>query len=62
MGHMSMTGDQGSIAAFAPLNVNRKVFVHMNNTNPVLDPTTPERAQVEAAGWLIAEDGMELTI
>lgn len=62
MGHMSMTGDAGSIAAFAPLNVKRKVFVHMNNTNPVLDPSTPERAEVEAAGWLIAEDGMELTV
>jgi pyrroloquinoline quinone biosynthesis protein B len=62
MGHMSMTGEKGSIAAFAPLNVKRKVFVHMNNTNPVLDPTTPERTEVEAAGWLIAEDGMELTL
>ena len=62
MGHMSMTGEKGSIAAFAPLNVKRKVFVHMNNTNPVLDPSTPERTEVEAAGWLIAEDGMELTL
>ncbi len=62
MGHMSMTGDHGSIAAFAPLDVKRKVFVHMNNTNPVLDPSTPERAEVEAAGWLIAEDGMQLTL
>lgn len=62
MGHMSMTGDQGSIAAFAPLDVKRKIFVHMNNTNPVLDPAAPERAAVEAAGWIIAEDGMELSV
>jgi len=62
MGHMSMTGDAGSIAAFAPLNVKRKVFVHMNNTNPVLDPSTAERAEVEAAGWVIADDGMEFTV
>ena len=62
MGHMSMTGEEGSIAAFAPLNVKRKIYVHMNNTNPVLDPTTPERAEVERAGWLIAEDGMELSV
>jgi len=34
--------------------------VHMNNTNPVLDPASPERAQAEAAGWTIGEDGMEL--
>lgn len=62
MGHMSMTGEAGSIAAFAPLNVKRKVFVHMNNTNPVLDPSTDERAEVEAAGWIVADDGMEFTV
>lgn len=62
MGHMSMTGDRGSVAAFASLGVKRKIFVHMNNTNPVLDPSTTERAAVEAAGWLVAEDGMELTL
>ncbi len=38
MGHMSMSGPDGSIAAFAGLGVARKVFVHMNNTNPVLRP------------------------
>ena len=59
---MSITGEEGSIAAFAPLNVKRKIYVHMNNTNPVLDPTTPERAEVERSGWLIAEDGMEFSV
>ncbi|TYO90578.1 pyrroloquinoline quinone biosynthesis protein PqqB [Oceanicella actignis] len=57
MGHMSM---RESIAAFAPLGVARKVFVHINNTNPALDPASPERAEAEAAGWTIAHDGMEL--
>ena len=61
MGHMSMSGDDGSIAAFADLDVGRKVFVHMNNTNPVLRPDAPERAEVEAAGWIIGQDGMEIT-
>lgn len=61
MGHMSMSGDDGSIAAFAGLNVTRKVFVHMNNTNPVLRPDAPERAEAEAAGWIIGQDGMEIT-
>ncbi len=61
MGHMAMSGPEGSIAAFAPLRIGRKVFVHMNNTNPVLDPGSPERAEAEAAGWIIGQDGMEIT-
>lgn len=60
MGHMAMSGPDGSIAAFANLGIGRKVFVHMNNTNPVLDPGSPERAEAEAAGWIIGEDGMEV--
>ena len=62
MGHMSMSGDDGSIAAFADLNIGLKVFVHMNNTNPVLRPNASERAQAEAAGWTIGQDGMEITL
>ncbi|NDV48715.1 MULTISPECIES: pyrroloquinoline quinone biosynthesis protein PqqB [unclassified Salipiger] len=61
MGHMSMSGPAGSIAAFDGLDLGRKVFVHMNNTNPVLRPGAPERAEAEAAGWTIGHDGMELT-
>lgn len=58
MGHMSMDGPDGSIAALAGLDIGQKVFVHINNTNPVLDPASPERAAAEAAGWTIAQDGM----
>ncbi|HEU0222560.1 MAG TPA: pyrroloquinoline quinone biosynthesis protein PqqB [Paracoccaceae bacterium] len=61
MGHMAMSGPEGSIAAFAGLGVARKIFVHINNTNPVWRPESPERAEAEAAGWEIAFDGMELT-
>jgi pyrroloquinoline quinone biosynthesis protein B len=61
MGHMTMQGPDGSLRAFAGLGVARKVYVHINNTNPVLDPETPERRAVEDAGWIVAEDGMELT-
>ncbi len=61
MGHMAMSGPDGSIAAFAPLRIGRKVFVHMNNSNPVLDPDSPERTEAEAAGWIIGQDGMEIT-
>jgi pyrroloquinoline quinone biosynthesis protein B len=62
MGHMSMAGPDGVIAAFASLGVARKVFLHINNTNPVLLADSAERAEAEAAGWTIAHDGMELTL
>jgi len=60
MGHMSMSGPDGSIAAFDGMDIGRKVFIHMNNTNPVLRPDSPERARAEAAGWTIGQDGMEI--
>jgi pyrroloquinoline quinone biosynthesis protein B len=60
MGHMAMAGPDGSLAAFAGLGVRRKVYVHINNTNPVWRPGSPERAEVEAAGWEVAQDGMEI--
>lgn len=60
MGHMAMSGEAGSMAAFAGLAVRRKIYVHINNTNPVLVEGSPERRAVEAAGWEIAEDGMEI--
>lgn len=60
MGHISMSGTDGSIAAFAGLDVARKIYVHMNNTNPVLHPASAERAEAEAAGWTIGQDGMEI--
>ncbi|WP_339762109.1 pyrroloquinoline quinone biosynthesis protein PqqB [uncultured Sulfitobacter sp.] len=61
MGHMSMDGPDGSLAAFDPLNIAQKVYVHMNNTNPVLRPDSAEKAMAEAAGWTIGQDGMEIT-
>ncbi|GAW35125.1 coenzyme PQQ synthesis protein B [Roseovarius sp. A-2] len=61
MGHMSMSGADGSIAAFAGRTIGQKVFVHMNNTNPVLRPGSSERAEAETAGWIIGQDGMEIT-
>ena len=61
MGHMSMSGPEGSIAAYADLDVQRKVFVHINNTNPVWRDG-PERAEAQAAGWEIGYDGMEIVL
>ncbi len=62
MGHISLSGPEGSIAAFADLNIGRKVFVHINNTNPILVRKSDERREAESAGWEIAYDGMELTL
>lgn len=62
MGHMSMSGEDGSLAAFAGIDIGRRIYVHMNNTNPVLRPNSTEKAQAEAAGWDIGFDGMELEL
>jgi pyrroloquinoline quinone biosynthesis protein B len=62
MGHLSMSGEKGSLAAFEGLNIARKVFVHINNTNPVLVEDSRERAAVERAGWEVGRDGMEITL
>ncbi len=62
MGHMSVSGPDGTLAAFEPLGVRRRVLLHINNSNPILLDDSPERAEVEAAGWSVAFDGMELTL
>jgi pyrroloquinoline quinone biosynthesis protein B len=62
IGHMNMSGSAGSVAELAPLGVGRKVFIHINNSNPVLREGSPERATVDAAGWEVAYDGMEVKV
>jgi pyrroloquinoline quinone biosynthesis protein B len=62
MGHMSMSGPGGSVAAFSTLDVKRRIFVHINNSNPVLYEAGPEREEVERAGWEVAYDGMEIRL
>jgi pyrroloquinoline quinone biosynthesis protein B len=62
IGHMNMSGSAGSIAQIAPLDVSRKIFVHVNNSNPALRDGSPERAAVEQAGWEVAYDGMEVRV
>ncbi|ETX13002.1 pyrroloquinoline quinone biosynthesis protein PqqB [Roseivivax halodurans JCM 10272] len=62
MGHMSMSGADGSIRAFDGMDIARRIFVHMNNTNPVMRPNSSERAKAEAAGWTIGQDGMEFAL
>lgn len=61
MGHIPMTGAEGSLARLSDLNA-RKIFIHINNTNPVLQPASSERKAVIDAGWELAHDGMELVL
>ena len=61
MGHISMSGENGAIAALADLGIDRKVFLHINNSNPVL-LRSKERAIAEGAGWQIPADGTEITL
>lgn len=62
MGHMSVSGPDGTIAAFEPIEVGRKILLHINNSNPVLLDDSPERAAAQAAGWEVAYDGMEVRL
>ncbi len=62
MGHMSLSGEAGALAAFEGLTDARKILVHLNNSNPALLDDSPERAQVERAGWEVAFDGMEIAL
>jgi pyrroloquinoline quinone biosynthesis protein B len=61
MGHVPIDGPQGSLARLGHLRA-RKVYTHVNNTNPILDETSPERRAIEQAGWEVAEDGMDFTL
>jgi len=61
MGHMPLAGEGGSLAALAGLP-GRRILTHINNTNPILIEGSPERDKVEAAGFEVAEDGMEIVL
>lgn len=61
MGHMPVSGADGSLAALAGLD-KRRIYIHINNTNPVLIEGSAQRRAVEAAGWEIAADGMEIAL
>jgi pyrroloquinoline quinone biosynthesis protein B len=55
-------GPDGSLARLSGLRAQRRIFIHLNNTNPLLRDDSPERARVTAAGWEVAFDGMEVRI
>jgi pyrroloquinoline quinone biosynthesis protein B len=61
MGHMPIDGEGGALQALDGLHA-RRIFVHINNTNPIQIEGSAERAKVEAAGWQVAHDGMEIVL
>lgn len=62
MGHLPVGGPDGSLAWIASLPIRRKIYVHINNTNPMLLEDSPERRVVESAGVEIGWDGLEFTL
>jgi pyrroloquinoline quinone biosynthesis protein B len=62
MGHISMSGAAGAIESLANLEIGRKVFLHINNSNPALLHGSAERKIAESAGWQIGADGTEIVL
>jgi len=62
MGHLPVDGPDGSLAQLPSLGVGRAIYVHMNNTNPILLDGTPERRSVEKSGVEVAVDGLEVEV
>jgi pyrroloquinoline quinone biosynthesis protein B len=62
MGHIPVSGAEGSLSKLAALRRPRKVFAHVNNTNPMLDDSGPEFREVRAAGWEVLEDGCSFNL
>jgi pyrroloquinoline quinone biosynthesis protein B len=61
MGHMPIEGPDGSLAALSDLTA-RRIFIHINNTNPILIDGSPARRRVEDAGFEVAFDGLEIVL
>lgn len=62
MGHLPIGGPDGSLAGLAGLRAGRRIYIHINNTNPILLDDSRERAALAAAGWEVAADGLEITL
>ena len=62
LAHWPVGGDNGTLALLSKRTAGRRVFIHINNTNPMLREDSPERQVVEAAGWEVAHDGMEIVL
>jgi pyrroloquinoline quinone biosynthesis protein B len=62
MGHLPLWGDRGLLRQPFRPSKTRRVLIHINNTNPILNDESPEARIVRDAGWEIAYDGMEIAI
>lgn len=62
MGHIPVSSPDGSIRRLEGIRRPRRIFIHVNNTNPMLDESSSEHEAVRAAGWEIAEDGWRLNL
>lgn len=62
MGHMAISGPEGSLCALADIDVARRIYVHINTTNPILEPGSDAEQAVTRAGWEIGFDGMEIEL
>ncbi|HEY7844073.1 MAG TPA: pyrroloquinoline quinone biosynthesis protein PqqB [Bradyrhizobium sp.] len=62
MGHISMSGNKGAIESLAGVAIDRKIFLHINNSNPALLRGSEERKIAESAGWQIPADGTEIVL
>ncbi len=62
MGHSPVGGPGGTIEMLSTLTMPRKIFIHVNNTNPMLDEESSEYREMRAAGWELAADGMDLRL
>ena len=62
MGHLPLSGDNGSLNHLAKLSSKRKIFTHINNTNPILIANSTERKIVEAAAMEVAYDGLTIEL
>ena len=62
MGHLPQSGDDGMLSVLASMPRPRKILIHINNSNPILDEESPERAIVNKAGVEVAHDGMDITL
>jgi pyrroloquinoline quinone biosynthesis protein B len=62
MGHLDQSSEKGMLSLIKPLEKPRKILIHINNTNPILDENSPERKELDAAGIEVSYDGMDIII
>jgi pyrroloquinoline quinone biosynthesis protein B len=62
IGHLPQSGPAGMIEVLRPLRAGRKILIHINNTNPILDEDSPQRAELDRAGIEVSYDGMDIEL